>query len=94
MLQVTDDDVILGALPLFHAFGQTAGLNSAAAAGACLTLIPRFAPDKALSTIKRDRVTIFEGVPTMFAAMLHSETRPDTARCGCAFRVGQRCRSK
>jgi long-chain acyl-CoA synthetase len=78
MLQVTGDDVILGALPLFHAFGQTAGLNAAVAAGACLTLIPRFAPDKALSTIERDRVTIFEGVPTMFAAMLHSDTRPDT----------------
>ena len=33
------DDVILGALPLFHAFGQTCGLNAAIAAGACLSLI-------------------------------------------------------
>jgi long-chain acyl-CoA synthetase len=79
MLQLTTDDVILGALPLFHAFGQTAGLNAAAAAGACLTLIPRFDPAKALSIIERDRVTVFEGVPTMFAAMLHSTDRPDTA---------------
>jgi long-chain acyl-CoA synthetase len=79
MLQLTPDDVILGALPLFHAFGQTAGLNAAVAAGACLSLIPRFSPAKALEIIERDRVTVFQGVPTMFAAMLHCNERPDTA---------------
>jgi long-chain acyl-CoA synthetase len=76
MLAVTEDDVILGALPLFHAFGQTAALNTAVAAGACLTLIPRFDPGKAIEVMDRDSVTIFEGVPTMFAAMLHSTSRP------------------
>jgi len=40
-------------------------------AGGTLTLLPRFAPGKALETIARDRVTIFEGVPTMYAGMLH-----------------------
>ncbi len=78
MVDLAADDVILGALPLFHAFGQTAGLNAAVAAGACLTLIPRFDPAKALEIIERDQVTVFEGVPTMFAAMLHSDRRPDT----------------
>ncbi|HEX7323563.1 MAG TPA: long-chain fatty acid--CoA ligase [Mycobacterium sp.] len=79
LVSATPDDVILGALPLFHAFGQTAGLNAAIAAGGCLTLIPRFSPEKALSIIERDRVTVFEGVPTMFAAMLHCGARPDTS---------------
>jgi long-chain acyl-CoA synthetase len=78
MLRLTSEDVILGALPLFHAFGQTAGLNAAVAAGGCLTLIPRFTPAKALSIVERDGVTVFEGVPTMFAAMLHGGDRPDT----------------
>src|SRR3954462_15168369 len=66
------DDVIMGCLPLFHVFGLTCGLNAAVLAGACLTLIPRFDGAKALSVIGRDRVTIFEGVPTMFSAMLHA----------------------
>jgi len=79
MVRATSDDVVLGALPLFHAFGQTAGLNTTVAVGACLTLIPRFSPEKALKIIERDRVTIFEGVPTMFAAMVHSGARPDTS---------------
>jgi long-chain acyl-CoA synthetase len=69
------DDVLLGALPLFHSFGQTCGLNAAVAAGACLTLIPRFDPGKALEIIQRDRVTVFEGVPTMYSAMLHHPDR-------------------
>ena len=75
MLELVPADVLLGALPLFHAFGQTCGLNAAIASGAELTLIPRFDPDKALEILERDRVTIFEGVPTMFSAMLHSDRR-------------------
>jgi long-chain acyl-CoA synthetase len=78
MLELTADDVILGALPLFHAFGQTAGLNAAVAAGACLTLIPRFDPSEALMIVERDGVSVFEGVPTMFAGMLNAGARPDT----------------
>ncbi len=39
------------ALPLFHSFGQTCGLNAAIAAGGMLTLIPRFDPAKALEII-------------------------------------------
>jgi long-chain acyl-CoA synthetase len=71
----TPEDRILGALPLFHSFGQTCGLNSSVAAGAMLSLIPRFDPVKALEIVQRDRITIFEGVPTMFAAMLHVPDR-------------------
>ena len=36
--------VVLGALPLFHSFGQTCGMNATTLAGGCLTLIPRFEP--------------------------------------------------
>lgn len=76
MLKLTPADVILGALPLFHSFGQTTGLNAAIASGACLTMIPRFDPSKAIKMLDRDAVTVFEGVPTMFAAMLHTGARP------------------
>ncbi len=69
------DDVVLGALPLFHAFGQTCGLNAAFGAGASLALIPRFDAGKVLATIERDGGTVFEGVPTMFAALLHHPER-------------------
>jgi long-chain acyl-CoA synthetase len=82
LIQIQGDDVVLGALPLFHSFGQTCGLNSCIAAGGTLTLIPRFDPDKAFEIIERDRVTIFEGVPTMYVAMLHGDNA-DSADTSC-----------
>ena len=72
LLESGGGDVIMGCLPLFHVFGLTCGLNTAVLRGSTLTLIPRFDGSKALSVIERDEVTIFEGVPTMFSAMLHA----------------------
>jgi len=37
------EDVILGALPLFHAFGQTCALNASVYSGSCLTRLSRSA---------------------------------------------------
>jgi long-chain acyl-CoA synthetase len=75
LAEATEEDVLLGALPLFHSFGQTCGLNASVSVGATLTMIPRFDPGKALEIIERDKVTIFEGVPTMYHAMLGSDKR-------------------
>jgi long-chain acyl-CoA synthetase len=71
LFDVGPGDVIMGCLPLFHVFGLTAGLDASVASAAALTLLPRFDPAKALDIMERDGVTIFEGVPTMYAAMLH-----------------------
>jgi long-chain acyl-CoA synthetase len=68
-------DVTLGALPLFHSFGLTCGLHAAIVAGACLTLLPRFDGAQALELVDRHRVTVCEGVPTMYAAMLAARDR-------------------
>ena len=71
------DDVIFGGLPLFHVFGQTVALNVAVASGACLTLLPRFDAEHALRIVSGHRVTVFEGVPTMYVALLHAPERAD-----------------
>jgi len=75
LLHMSEADVLLGALPLFHSFGQTVCQNCAALVGATLTLIPRFDAGRALEIIERDRVTVFAGVPTMYAAMLNHPER-------------------
>jgi long-chain acyl-CoA synthetase len=77
LLEGTPEDVIMGCLPLFHVFGLTCSLDAGVLAGSCLTLLPRFDGARALEIVERDRVTVFEGVPTMFAAMLH---QPDASR--------------
>jgi long-chain acyl-CoA synthetase len=71
------DDMVFGGLPLFHSFGQTCGLNAAIGSGACLTLVSRFTPEKALEVLARDRVTIFQGVPTMYVALLGAPDRSE-----------------
>ena len=75
MFGIGDDVVTLGALPLFHSFGQTCSMNATLAAGGTLSLIPRFDPGKALEIIERDKVNLFQGVPTMYSALLHQEGR-------------------
>jgi long-chain acyl-CoA synthetase len=67
--------VTLGALPLFHSFGQTCSMNAIVLTGGTLTMIPRFDPEKALEIIQRDHVNIFMGVPTMYGALLHLSGR-------------------
>ncbi len=82
LFKLEPDDVVMGCLPLFHVFGLTCGLNAAVLTGAMLTLIPQFDPRKALEVMQRDGVTVFEGVPTMYAAMLKigPEAVPDATR--------------
>ena len=70
LVETGQDDVVMGCLPLFHVFGLTCGLNGAVLAGSTLTLLPRFDPRKAIEIIERDAVTVFEGVPTMYSALL------------------------
>ena len=81
LLPMAPGDVIFGGLPLFHSFGQTVGLNAAMAGGACLTLLPKFDGEQALSIISNDRVTIFLGVPTMYMGLLavKNKARFDTS---------------
>src|SRR4051794_5354105 len=71
------DDVIMGCLPLFHVFGLTCGLNASVLTASALDLLPHFDGAAALAVIARDRVTVFEGVPTMFSAMLHAPGAAD-----------------
>jgi long-chain acyl-CoA synthetase len=75
LTHLTPDDVVMGCLPLFHVFGLTCGLNASVLSGSCLTLLPRFDGAKALHMVGRDHVTVFEGVPTMYSAMLHAPDR-------------------
>jgi long-chain acyl-CoA synthetase len=69
--EIRADDVVMGCLPLFHVFGLVVGLNASTIAGASLALIPRFDPEAAVEVIEKERVTVMQGVPTMYAAILN-----------------------
>ncbi|MEO6563683.1 MAG: AMP-binding protein, partial [Nitrosospira sp.] len=67
---VDAQNVVLITLPLFHATAQQAQMNANLLAGATLTLMPRFDPGSVLEVMKRDKVNLWTGVPTMFHALL------------------------
>ncbi|MFF9408360.1 long-chain fatty acid--CoA ligase [Streptomyces anandii] len=72
LLLLGPEDALFGGLPLFHAFGQTCAMNASVAAGATLTLLPRFDAGRALEVMRRDGVTVFLGVPAMYSALLRA----------------------
>ncbi|SEB61571.1 AMP-binding protein [Streptomyces sp. PAN_FS17] len=59
-------------LPLFHVFGQASVLMAALTAGGSMSLLARFDPASMLELLRRDRLTVMAGVPTMWNAMLHA----------------------
>ncbi|PYY50823.1 long-chain fatty acid--CoA ligase [Curtobacterium sp. MCBD17_023] len=70
-------DVLLGALPLFHTFGQTCTMNTGFRAGATIVMLPKFDGDAALAAMVEHGCGIFMGVPTMYMALLDAATRTD-----------------
>ena len=67
-------DVSIGILPLFHVFGLSSVLNTTVRFGGTIVLSPRFDPTEAVELIERHRVTIISGVPTMYVALLNTDT--------------------
>jgi long-chain acyl-CoA synthetase len=65
---VGPDDVVLLAMPLFHAYGLNTGLGTVAHHAATGVLIDRFDAAASLSVIAERAVTVTIGVPGMYAA--------------------------
>jgi long-chain acyl-CoA synthetase len=63
-------EVILGAVPLFHAYGLLGVLLLGVASAAEMILIPRPRPDAVLEALHRFRPTLFPGVPTLYAGIV------------------------
>ena len=74
----TRDDVVLSALPLPHVYGNIV-MNAALLSGARLIALARFEAGEVLRLIQSERVTLFEGVPTMYYQLL---ARPEVRIAG------------
>jgi long-chain acyl-CoA synthetase len=70
VVSLSERDRIFGSVPLFHSNGQTVVMNAAMCAGAAVVLMRRFDGRQALELIEREHVSVFVGVPTMYAALL------------------------
>jgi malonyl-CoA/methylmalonyl-CoA synthetase len=69
------EDVVLLALPLFHVHGLIVGLDCALAAGATVELRRRFEPSAVAGELASGAVTVFFGVPTLYARLVEELRR-------------------
>jgi long-chain acyl-CoA synthetase len=60
---------MLLAVPFFHVYGLSIGMNLCIASGATMLLAPRFIPKEIASLAKKHRPEMFPGVPTMYLAL-------------------------
>ena len=65
-------EVTLGVLPLFHAYGLTVALHSTVLLGGTLVLLPRFDLRHVFDAIDRWRPTLLPGVPPIYKALSDS----------------------
>ncbi len=57
------------ALPFFHVYGLTVGMNMNIYNAATMVLLPRFVPADVLATIQKYHPDLFPGIPTMYLAI-------------------------
>ena len=67
---IDDDDRLMGVLPFFHVFANSAVLNRTVQRGGEIVMLPRFDAKQTLKAITRNRITAMPGVPTMYQALL------------------------
>ena len=67
-MHVTEEDVLLLVLPLFHIFGLNVTLGLLVLNGATGVLVDRYEPVPTLDLIQRLKVTILFGAPPMYSA--------------------------
>ena len=71
ILGITENDVVHSASKLFFAYGLGNALTFPLSVGATAALWPhRPTPEGVFETLKRNRVTIFYGVPSLYTALL------------------------
>ncbi|MEM7091523.1 MAG: AMP-binding protein [Actinomycetota bacterium] len=85
MLGLTEGEVLLSPLPLFHSYALDLCVLGVVAAGSTVRILDRFSTAEVLARLREGGNTILAGVPTMFQYLLHGtendEQFPDLHRC-------------
>ncbi len=69
-MDLSTADRMMIQVPMFHCFGMVLSMTAAMTHGATMYPLPYFSPKPALACIHNEHITTFNGVPTMFIAMM------------------------
>ncbi len=81
-MDLSTADRMMIQVPMFHCFGMVLSMTSMMTHGGTLSPIPYFSPKSALACITQEKITCFNGVPTMFIAMF---SHPDFAKTDFSY---------
>ncbi len=69
-MDLSTADRMMIQVPMFHCFGMVLSMTASMTHGATMYPIPYFSPKPALACVHNEHITTFNGVPTMFIAMM------------------------
>ncbi len=81
-MDLSTADRMMIQVPMFHCFGMVLSMTSMMTHGGTLCPIPYFSPKSSLACVNDERITCFNGVPTMFIAMFG---HPDFAKTDFSY---------
>ncbi|MBQ9940336.1 MAG: AMP-binding protein [Clostridia bacterium] len=81
-MDLSTADRMMIQVPMFHCFGMVLSMTSMMTHGGTLCPIPYFSPKSSLACVNDEKITCFNGVPTMFIAMF---AHPDFAKTDFSY---------
>ncbi|MBR6426477.1 MAG: AMP-binding protein [Clostridia bacterium] len=92
-LDLSTADRMMVQVPMFHCFGMVLTMTSTMTHGGTLCPLPYFSPKSSLSCITNEKITCFNGVPTMFIAMFNHEdfAKTDFSYMRTGIMAGSNC---
>ncbi|MBO5927341.1 MAG: AMP-binding protein, partial [Clostridia bacterium] len=80
-------------VPMFHCFGMVLSMTSMMTHGGTLCPMPYFSPKSSLACINAEKITCFNGVPTMFIALFaHADfAKTDFSHIRTGIMAGANC---
>ncbi len=85
-MELSTADRMMIQVPMFHCFGMVLSMTASMTHGTTMYPLPYFSPKPALACVHNEHITAFNGVPTMFIAMMQ---HPDFSKTDFSYmRVG------
>ena len=69
-MDLSTADRMMIQVPMFHCFGMVLSMTASMTHGTTMLPLPYFSPKPALACVHNEHITAFNGVPTMFIAMM------------------------
>ncbi len=85
-MDLSTADRMMIQVPMFHCFGMVLSMTASMTHGTTMLPLPYFSPKPALACVHNEDITAFNGVPTMFIAMMQ---HPDFEKTDFSYmRIG------